>query len=57
MSIQGPASRLDVNFKLNDPSIIEKTTEVDLNDKNHNKVRFFKVNSMPAVGELLTAKY
>ena len=46
-----------VNSRLNDPSIIKNNTHVDFQDKNPDNVRFVKVNSMPAVGEQLTAKY
>ena len=45
-----------VNKKINDPSTIRNTTYVDFNDKNLDNVIFVKVNSMPTVGEHLTAK-
>ena len=45
-----------VDNKFDDPGIIN-TAHVDFNDKNLANVRFIKVNSMPAVGEHLTAKY
>ena len=45
------------NKKFIDPSIIKNIAHVDFNDKNLNNVRFNIVNSMPAVGERLTAKY
>ena len=51
------ASKYYVYIRLNDPSKIKKTAHVDFNDKNLHNVRFVKVNSMPAVGEHLTAKY
>ena len=37
--------------------MIKNTAHVDFNDKNLDNVRFVKVNSMPAVGEHLTAKH
>ena len=45
-----------VDKKINDPSILKNTTNVDFNDKNLDNVRFFKVNSFPAIPEHLTAK-
>ena len=50
-------TKIYVDKKFNDPSIIKNTAHVDFNDKNVDNVRFLKVNSMPAVGEHLTAKY
>ena len=52
-----PVSKQYVDNKFNDPSIIKNTAHVDFNDKNLDNVRFVKVNSMPAVGEHITAKY
>ena len=52
-----PVSKQYVDNKFNDPSIIKNTAHVDFNDKNLDNVSFVKVNSMPAVGEHLTAKY
>ena len=46
-----------VDNKYNDPSIIRNTTHVDFNVENLDNFIFVKVNSMPAVGEHLTAKY
>ena len=46
-----------VDRRLNDRRIIRNTTHVDFNDKNLVKVRFVKVNSMPAVREHLIPKY
>ena len=57
ISIGEPVSKQYVDIKFNDPSIIKNTAHVDFNDKNLDNVRFVKVNSMPAVGEHLTAKY
>ena len=57
LSIREAASKNYVDNLFNDPSIIKNTTHVDFNDKNLDNVRFVKVNSMPAVGEHLTAKY
>ena len=48
-------SKVDNNF--NDPSITKNTAHVDFIDKNEDNVRFVKLNSMPAVGKHLTAKY
>ena len=57
ISIREPASKNYVDNLFNPPSIIKNTAHVDFNDKNLDNVRFVKVNSMPAVGEHLTAKY
>ena len=46
-----------IHSGLNDSSIIRNTAQVDFNEKKLDKVRFGKVNSMPAVGENFTAKY
>ena len=43
--------------KFNDPNITKNTANVDFDDKNLDNFRFVKVNSMPTVGEDLTAKY
>ena len=50
-------TKIYVGKKFNDPSIIKNTAHVEFNDKNLDNVRFVKFNSMPAVGEHLTAKY
>ena len=46
-----------VDYKFDDPSITKNNAHVDSNDENLDNVRFVKVNSMPAGGEHLTAKY
>ena len=46
-----------VDNKFNDPSKIRNTAHVDFNDENLDNVRFIKINSMPADGEHLAAKY
>ena len=55
--IQDACSKKYVDSLFNHPTIIKNTAHVDFNDKNLDNVRFVKVNSMPAVGEHLTAKY
>ena len=50
-------TKIYVDEKIDDPSIIKNTTHADFNDKNLDNVRFVKVNSMPAVREHLTPKY
>ena len=40
----------------NDPCIIESSAHVELNDKNRDKVEFYKMNSYPAIGERALAK-
>ena len=50
-------TRIYVDKKFTDPSIIKNNAHVDFNDKNLDKARFVKVNSMRAVPEHLTPKY
>ena len=57
ISIGEAASEKYVDNNFNDPSIIKNTDHVVFNDKNLDNVRFIKINSIPAVGEHLTAKY
>ena len=57
ISIREAASKSNVDKKFNNPSIIKNTAHVDFNYKNVDTVRFVKVNSKPAVGGHLTAKY
>ena len=51
-----PPIKLFVDTKSNDPSIIRNNAHVDFNDKNHDNVRFVKVNSLPGVRDYLTPK-
>ena len=44
------------NSGLNDPRLKRNTAHVDLSDENLDNVRFIKLNSLPAIGEHLTAK-
>ena len=57
ISIGEAASKIYVDNKFNDPSIIKNTAHVDFNDKNLDNVRFVKINSTPAVQEHFTPKY
>ena len=57
VSITEACSKKYADNLLNDPSIRKNTAQVDFNDKKLDNVRFIKVNSMPDVGEHLTAKY
>ena len=45
-----------VDCRWNDPSKIRNITHFDFTDKNHDNVRFNKMNSLPAVREHLTPK-
>ena len=51
------ASENIVAIKLNNPNKTKTTTHVNFNDKSLEKVRFVKLNSIPAVPEHLTAKF
>ena len=44
-------------IKFTDPSKRKNTAHVHFSDKTLNNVRYVKVNSMPAVGEHLTANF
>ena len=55
-TIIGAPIKKYVDNKFSDPSIIKNTAQADFNDKNLENVRLSRVNSMPAVGERLTAK-
>ena len=57
ISVGEAASEKYVDITFIDPSIIKNTAHVDFKDKNIDNVIFIKVNSMPAVGERLTAKH
>ena len=57
ISIREPPSMFCVDKKFNIANEIKNTAHVEFNDKNHEHVRFVKVNSMPAVGEHFTKKY
>ena len=46
-----------VDNGLDDPSIKRNTAHVNFNDENLDKVRFAKVNSLPALREHLTPKF
>ena len=48
-------SKSFVDRGLNDPSIIRNTSHVDFNENNLDNFRFVNANSMPEVGEHLTA--
>ena len=50
-------TKIYVDNKFNDPSIIRNNAHVDFNDKNLDNVRFVKVNSLPEVREHLTPKH
>ena len=57
ISIREPASNLYVDKKFNDPSIVKNTAQVDFHVRNLDNIRFVEINSMPALGEPLTAKF
>ena len=57
ISIGERVSKNYVDNKFNDPSIMRNNTHADFNDENVDNVRFINVNSMPAVGEHLAARY
>ena len=45
-----------VDNKFNDPSIIENTAQIDLNDKKNTNARLIQVNLLPQIDSHLTAK-
>ena len=56
ISIREAASKNYVDNLFNDPSIIENTEHIDLNDRNITNVRFLEVNQLPQIDFHLTAK-
>ena len=56
-SIREAASKIYVDIKFNDPSIIQNTTHVDFYDENVNNVHFIQMNSLATLEEHLTLKY
>ena len=57
ISTREPVSTLYVDKNVNHPSRRKKTAHGNFNDKNLDNVRLGKVNTMPAIGEFLTAKF
>ena len=57
ISNRDATSKLYVDNKFNDPSILKNTAHFDFNNKNHDNVRFVKINSLPYVQEHLTSKF
>ena len=57
IGIREPSSKVYVDYKFNDPSIIKNTAHNDFNDKNLDNVRFKKLYSYPAIGEHATGKF
>ena len=56
LSTREAASKNYVDTLFYHPSIRRNSARVDFNDKKLDNVRLVRVNSMPAVGEHLTAK-
>ena len=51
ISIRDAGSKIYVDNKFKDSSIIKHTTQVDFNNKNPDDVRFVKINSLSVVRE------
>ena len=49
MSIREAASKLYIDSNFTEPNLMKFSAHVDFNDKNLDKVRLLKVNSLPAV--------
>ena len=56
ISIREAASKHYVDNLLNDPSIVNNTAHIDLNEKNITNARFIQVNQLPQIDSHLTAK-
>ena len=56
ISIGEPVSKSYVDKKFNDPSIIENTAHIDLNDRNNTNARFIQVNQLCQIDSHLTPK-
>ena len=50
------ASKIYIDNKFNDPSIIKNGEQIDLNDRNFTNARFIQVNQLPQIDSHLTAK-
>ena len=57
ISIRDAASKIYVDNKFNDHSIIKRNARVDFNDKNHVNVRFIRVNSLTGIPEHVPTEY
>ena len=51
ISIREAASKIYVDKKLNDPSIVKNITDIDFNDKKLENIKIVKVNYQAAVNE------
>ena len=49
------ASKNYVDNLFNDPSILENTEHIDLNDRNNTNARFIQVSQLPQIDSHLTA--
>ena len=56
ISMREPTSKIYVDNLFNDSSIIKKTAQINLNDKNNTNARFIQVNQLPQNDSHLTAK-
>ena len=56
ISVREAASKIYVDNKYNDPSIIKNTAQKDLNDGNYTNVRFIQVSQLPQIDSHSTAK-
>ena len=56
ISIREAASKIYVDKKFNDTSIIKNTPHIDLNDRSLTNARFTQVNQLPQINSHLTAK-
>ena len=56
LSIREAASKKYVDNLFNDPSIIQISAHIDLNDRNITNCRFLSVNQLPQIDSHLTAK-
>ena len=56
ISIRKAASKTYVDNLFNDPTILKKTAQIDLKDRNISSARFIQVNQLPQIDSHLTAK-
>ena len=56
ISIREAASKIYVDYKINNPSILKNNAHIDLIDRNITNARFIQINQLPQIVSQLTAK-
>ena len=56
INTQDACSKIYVDNKFNDPSLLKDTAHIDLNDRNTTNASFIQVNKLPQIASHFTAK-